>query len=96
MHAQVFINPQSINCFGVEPGKEHVNHNKKIKLTVFHPLRDILVVVFKAVSFKREARPKRSIIIAHGVRKQLPVFVVQVIRIEVFFTHKALLSSTWF
>ena len=47
MHAQVLIHPEGVQRLGIESGEEHVHHNQQIHLTVFHPHREVFVIVLE-------------------------------------------------
>src|SRR5699024_2368587 len=92
MAAQILIHIQCVECRGIKTRQEHVDHDDKIKLAVFHPLGQVAIVILEAlVITDREIRVEERVIVLDCCRQKRLVIHTKSISAKVFAIEKALI-----
>src|SRR5699024_5057434 len=90
MAAQILIHIQRVECRGIKAGKEHVDHDDKIKLAVLQTLRSVAIVILEAlVIADREIRVEERVVILDCCRQKHLVIHTKSISAKVFTIEEA-------
>ena len=73
VHFQIFVHPKGVEGGGIETGQEHIDHDQQVKLLVFHPQRDILVIILETLAVGGVVGAEHSVVIPDGRFQKIPV-----------------------
>lgn len=85
--ARRFLSTNSV--FSVEAGEEHVHHDDQVDLAVFHPARQVLVVVLEPVGARVVAGPEHVVVVLDRVFQERARVTVERIGVERFIIEDA-------
>ena len=92
MHSQIFVHPEGIQRGRIKSGKEHIDHDEKVHFLLFHPHREVLVVILELLGRGVKVGVEHRIVICDSLLQSIAGIGIKsgsVVRI--LLVHKALL-----
>ena len=92
MHTQILVHPEGVQRGRIKSGKEHIDHDEKVHFLLFHPHREVLVVILELLGRGVEIGVEHRVVISDGFLKGITGIGIKsggVVRI--LLVHKALL-----
>ncbi len=79
---EVLVHPERVQGGSVEAGEEHVDHDSQIHLALLHAVRQVLVVVLKALRARVETGCEHGVVVADGGLQEVAARGVQAGHVE--------------
>ena len=68
MIAQIFIHKQGVECGRIKARKEHTHHDKQVYFLVFHPIREVAIIVLEPITIHAVIGFKHGVVVVYGHR----------------------------
>ena len=93
--AQALVDPERVQCRGVEAREEHVDDDDQVEVTVLQSLGQVLVVVLEPLGRGVEARAEQVVVVLDRVLEELARALVEVVGLELLLGESPSGSSSF-